>query len=105
MPPVAWRLVTSRMDESRLGAPIMPQLSLNPRLRLGQTSLVNSKQSRCKAIRICVGIVNAQNFTSVSSIFGPNNVHTQFHHFLVTFPVWELYSHSAAVKGGHLPRG
>jgi hypothetical protein len=35
-------------------------------------------------------IVNARNLTSVWSIFEPNNVHTQFHHFLVTFLVGEL---------------
>jgi hypothetical protein len=84
------RPVTSPPDDGRCDAAIAPQLPLKSRLRLGQPSRVNTRENRCQQARISAEIVNARNLTSVSSIFEPNNVSTKFHHFMVTFLVWEL---------------
>jgi hypothetical protein len=86
----ARRPAASRIDEGRRDAAIAPQLALKRRLRLGQAMRVNTRENRWQATRIFDGKVNAQNLTSVSSIFDLNNVGTQFHHVRVTFYVWEL---------------
>jgi len=65
-------------------------LPVELRLRLGQPLRMNTRENRCREARIFAEIVNARNLTSVSSIFEPNNVSAKFHHFMVTFLVWEL---------------